>query len=68
MENITLNVKGMSCQHCVKAVEGSVGQLQGVKKVSVKLDKGLVDVEFDSKILSLGTIKETIDDQGYDVE
>jgi copper chaperone len=68
MENITLNVKGMSCQHCVKAVEGSVGQLQGVKEVSVKLDKGLVDVGFDPKIVSLGTIKETIDDQGYDVE
>ncbi|CRK80889.1 copper chaperone CopZ [Neobacillus massiliamazoniensis] len=68
MENITLNVKGMSCQHCVKAVEGSVGQLQGVKKVSVKLDKGLVDVEFDPTIMSLETIKETIDDQGYDVE
>jgi copper chaperone len=68
MENVTLNVKGMSCQHCVKAVEGSVGQLQGVKKVSVKLDKGLVDVEFDPTIMSLETIKETIDDQGYDVE
>jgi copper chaperone len=68
MENITLNVKGMSCQHCVKAVEGSVGQLQGVKKVSVKLDKGLVDLEFDPKIVALGTIKETIDDQGYDVK
>lgn len=30
MENVTLNVKGMSCGHCVKAVEGSVGALDGV--------------------------------------
>ncbi len=68
MENTTLNVAGMSCGHCVKAIEGSVGKLAGVKNVSVKLDKGQVDVEFDSNVVSLTTIKETIDDQGYDVK
>ncbi|QCJ42425.1 copper chaperone CopZ [Bacillus sp. S3] len=68
MENVTLDVSGMSCGHCVKAVEGSVGKLEGVKKVAVKLDQGQVDVEFDAKVVSLSTIKETIDDQGYDVK
>ncbi|MGZ4161337.1 MAG: copper chaperone CopZ [Neobacillus sp.] len=68
MEKVTLNVGGMSCGHCVKAVEGSVGGLQGVKKVSVDLSKGKVDVEFDAKLVSLSTIIETIDDQGYDVK
>ncbi|MEH7438801.1 copper chaperone CopZ [Neobacillus drentensis] len=68
MEQVTLNVSGMSCGHCVKAVEGSVGGLQGVKKVAVNLDKGQVDVEFDSSVVTLSTIKETIDDQGYDVK
>ena len=67
MENITLNVKGMSCGHCVNAVEGSVSELQGVKMVKVHLDKGTVDVEFDQNVVNLGKIKETIDDQGYDV-
>jgi copper chaperone len=68
MENITLNVTGMSCGHCVKAVEGSVGELQGVKSVKVHLDSGKVDVEYNSEEVSLDTIKETIDDQGYDVQ
>ncbi|MBI0577146.1 copper chaperone CopZ [Neobacillus cucumis] len=67
MENITLSVKGMSCGHCVKAVEGSVGELQGVKQVKVHLDNGTVDVEFDQNVINLSKIKETIDDQGYDV-
>ncbi|MGG1399067.1 copper chaperone CopZ [Bacillus salipaludis] len=67
MENITLSVKGMSCGHCVKAVEGSVGELQGVKQVKVHLENGTVDVEFDQNVINLGKIKETIDDQGYDV-
>ncbi|PLS07329.1 copper chaperone CopZ [Neobacillus cucumis] len=68
MDHVTLTVSGMSCGHCVKAVEGSVGELQGVKKVAVDLAKGQVDVEFDTKLVSIDKIKETIDDQGYDVK
>jgi len=67
MQNITLNVQGMSCGHCVKAIEGSVSQLAGVNAVNVKLDEAKVDVSFDEGKVSLEQIKETIDDQGYDV-
>lgn len=68
MEKVTLNVKGMSCGHCVKAVEGSVGALNGVSSVKVDLKAATVDVEFNNEEVTLGTIKETIDDQGYDVK
>ncbi|MBT2698434.1 copper chaperone CopZ [Bacillus sp. ISL-40] len=68
MEKVTLKVNGMSCGHCVKAVEGSVGELQGVNSVKVHLKAGNVDVEFNPSEVSLSKIKETIDDQGYDVE
>ena len=68
MENVTLHVKGMSCGHCVKAVEGSVGELQGVDQVKVNLEDGLVTVSFDKAIVTLEKIKETIDDQGYEIE
>ncbi|NLY79140.1 MAG: copper chaperone CopZ [Lysinibacillus sp.] len=68
MENITLNVKGMSCGHCVKAVEGSVGALDGVQEVKVNLEAGEVNVTFDRAKVTIEQIKETIDDQGYDVE
>lgn len=68
MENVTLRVKGMSCNHCVKAVEGSVGALDGVQEVKVDLQAGTVDVAFDASKVTLDQIKETIDDQGYEVE
>ncbi|MCM3389310.1 copper chaperone CopZ [Lysinibacillus fusiformis] len=68
MGNVTLNVKGMSCGHCVKSVEGSVGALDGVDQVKVNLDAGQVDIAFNSEKVTLEKIKETIDDQGYDVE
>lgn len=57
----------MSCAHCVKAVEGSVYALDGVEKVNVHLADGKVDVEFNPEQVSLDKIKETIDDQGYEV-
>ncbi|XJZ26630.1 copper chaperone CopZ [Bacillota bacterium Lsc_1132] len=68
MEKITLNVQGMSCGHCVKAVEGSVGALSGVSSVKVNLEAATVDVEFNPQDVSLDKIKETIDDQGYEVQ
>ncbi|MFL6556782.1 MAG: copper chaperone CopZ [Bacillus sp. (in: firmicutes)] len=68
MEKVTLNVQGMSCSHCVKVVEGSVGALNGVSSVKVALKASKVDVEFNNQEVSLDKIKETIDDQGYDVK
>ncbi|AZK44954.1 copper chaperone CopZ [Paenibacillus lentus] len=68
MQNVTLNVQGMSCGHCVKAIEGSVGQLAGVNEVKVNLDAAQVEITFDEAQVSIDTIKETIDEQGYDVE
>jgi copper chaperone len=62
-----LKVQGMSCSHCVNAVETSVGGLQGVSSVKVDLGKGEVAVEYDTSKTSLNEIQETIEDQGYDV-
>ncbi len=67
MENLTLNVQGMSCGHCVSAIETSVGKLAGVSQVNVKLDDAQVEVSFNESLVSLDTIKETIEDQGYEV-
>lgn len=67
MEKVTLTVKGMSCGHCVNAIEGNVGNQTGVANVKVHLSEGKVDVEYDANIVSLEEIKEIIDDQGYDV-
>jgi copper chaperone len=68
MEKMTLTVKGMSCGHCINSIEGSVGELTGVNNVKVNLDSGSVNVEFNPNEVTLDKIKETIDDQGYDVQ
>ena len=63
----TIKVQGMSCNHCVHSVEGSVGKPAGVSSVKVNLEDGEVSVEFDNEQTTLEKIKETIEEQGYDV-
>ena len=67
MESVTLNVQGMSCGKCVKSVETSVGAVSGVNEVAVDLQAAKVTVTFDEAVTSVEAIKETIEDQGYDV-
>lgn len=63
-----MNVEGMSCGHCNKAIGGSVGKLVGVSHVKVHLNRGVVDVKYNSSELTLDKINETIKDEGYEVK
>ena len=67
MENIMIKVEGMSCSHCEDAVKKAVKALEGVDQVSVSLEDKTVSVDYDSKAVSLDSIKQAIEDQGYDV-
>ncbi|MBD2866132.1 copper chaperone CopZ [Paenibacillus oceani] len=65
MKNVTLNVQGMSCQHCVNSIEGALKEIGVSGKVNLKAES--VEVSFDEQKVSLDQIKEAIEDQGYDV-
>ena len=67
MAKIVLIVKGMSCSHCVHAVEKAVKSLDGVSEASVDLGKGIVTVEFVPSRASVEGIKKAITDSGYEV-
>lgn len=66
MEQSILNVDGMSCEHCVKAIQKAVGSISGVESAVVDLSTKTVVVEHGSDV-KLEKIKEEIEDQGYDV-
>lgn len=65
MQNITLNVEGMSCTHCVNSIEGAIKEIGGYAKVN--LGDSTVTVEYDESKLTIETVKQTIEDQGYSV-
>jgi copper chaperone len=64
----TLQVQGMTCNHCKMAVTNALQQLEGVNRVEVHLEKGTVDVDFDETKVSIAQLKEAVEEQGYDVE
>jgi copper chaperone len=63
----TLNVQGMSCGHCKASVEGALQKLDGVSAAEVNLEAGTVVVFYDEENVTVDTMKEAIEDQGYDV-
>lgn len=65
MAKIELQVNGMSCQHCVQAIEKALRELGASGQVH--LEQRSVVVEYDESRLSLEQVKSAIEDQGYDV-
>ncbi|HHV28910.1 copper chaperone CopZ [Acetivibrio mesophilus] len=64
---VKLAVEGMSCNHCVNSIKKAVGNLDGVDNVEIDLEGKKVTVEYDSSKVKVETIKDSIEDQGYDV-
>ncbi|HEX5357108.1 MAG: heavy-metal-associated domain-containing protein [Aquabacterium sp.] len=60
-----LQVKGMTCQHCVKAVTKAIQALDSSATVSVELPQGHVTVQ---TTLSREDTVKAISDEGYDVQ
>ena len=67
MEKTTLQVTGMTCGHCEKAVKTALLNVEGVTEVSVSLKDGKVEVGHDTSKASVSKLKEAVEDQGYDV-
>lgn len=64
---VVLDVEGMICEHCINSVKKSVGELKGVKRVEVDLNKGQVEVEYSPNDTDVEHIKNAIIEAGYEV-
>jgi len=67
MESKMLKVNGMSCEHCVKAVNSALGAIAGVADVVVSLKEGTVSFKHDPSRAPLETIQAAIIEEGYEV-
>lgn len=66
MTEATYSVKGMTCDHCVRAVKTEVGKIPGVSSVAVDLGDGRVTVMSDEPV-DPGTIREAVEEAGFEV-
>ena len=59
----TIHIQGMSCAHCVKAVEQALSKVAGVSRVeSVDLETGVAHVAGDAAPEALTA---AVEDEGY---
>ncbi|CAG7658140.1 cation transporter [Paenibacillus allorhizosphaerae] len=65
MENVTLQVNGMSCGLCVMSIEKALFEL-GAEGV-VDLSSNSVTIQYDGSRILLDHIKKAIKDLGYNV-
>jgi copper chaperone len=62
----TYLVKGMTCEHCVRAVTEELGKLDGVQSVAVDLARGSVEVAA-AGALTDEAVRAAVDEAGYEL-
>lgn len=66
MTTATYQVRGMTCDHCVRAVSAELSRIGGVSDVKVDLATGAVTVE-SAALLSADAVRAAVDEAGYEV-
>jgi copper chaperone len=66
MTEASYSVTGMTCDHCVRAVETEVGRIAGVASVSVDLGAGRVTLTSDEPV-DPALVRAAVEEAGYAV-
>jgi len=66
MKTIKIKIGGMSCQHCVKAVNQAIQILPGVSSVKVDLAGGSALIDYSEDAFILDNVRAAIVDEGYE--
>jgi mercuric reductase len=67
MNNTTLRISGMTCEHCARTVEKALSGLPGVVSASVSYDEGLASVAVQSEIHTDALVR-AVKASGYHAE
>jgi len=65
MQTALFNVQGMTCGHCVKAIETKVRSLPGIDTVKVDLQRAVAEIAYESQAVTVDAIIKAINDEGY---
>lgn len=62
----TIGIDGMTCSGCVNSVTKALKAVAGVEDVKVSLEANNATVLFDERVTSVASLKEAVEDAGYD--
>ncbi|HET9769293.1 MAG TPA: copper ion binding protein [Acidimicrobiia bacterium] len=66
MTEATYSVTGMTCDHCVRAVEAEVAKIAGVASVTVDLAAGQVTLRSNEPV-DAAAVRAAVEEAGYEV-
>lgn len=66
-QETVLSVPDISCEHCVKTINGALGALPGVEAVKTDIPTKTVELRYNPAQVSMEQIEATLDDAGYTV-
>jgi len=66
MMEASINIEGMSCQHCVMSVKKAIGTLDGISEANVTI--GNATVRFDETKVKRVDVEAAIEAAGYRVK
>lgn len=67
VKSVTITVPGMGSNHCAGLVRMSLERLSGIARIETNIATHQVSVSFDPQKLNTTTLKETVENAGYDV-
>tara|TARA_Y100001960_G_scaffold292006_1_gene333840 strand:- start:786 stop:1007 length:222 start_codon:yes stop_codon:yes gene_type:complete len=67
LEQETIKVEGMTCQHCVEIITDALNNINGLNTVNVDLVKKEVSVEFNENETELQKIFDKIIEVGFEL-
>jgi copper chaperone CopZ len=70
MKTVTLNIDGMSCEHCTAAVKEALESITGVQSAKVSLKDAVVEydeVALSSEETMLAALRAAVNEAGYEV-
>jgi copper chaperone len=63
MRHLTVHIEGMSCGHCLNAVNQALASVPGVQIDSVRI--GRAELRYDESITTPARIETAVDNAGY---
>jgi copper chaperone len=68
MEQLRLQVTGMTCQGCVRSVKRVLEAVPGVRRAAVSLERGEAVVDFDPGRASAADLTAAVEAAGYQAQ
>ena len=64
-EEITLQIEGMTCNHCVMHITRALKSLSGVNNADVNLENKTAQVNYDPSVVSPDEMIKAVTETGY---